>query len=427
MNEVARLGNFLIRVVNRCGKSFTTSKMGAVDFDLARLLNDAMRRARLYDFGTTDFLQPLSVLLEAYKKEAELTLTGRIAMREDILQSLVTRLHIHADRKRHPEITEAGIEAPLFVTGLPRSGTTFLHNLLAEDPGFRAPAGWEVMYPSPSPGVNTNGSDPRIARAQRRMEQLYWLAPGFRVIHPLDASLPQECIAIASSAFVSDAYPTMCRIPSYQSWLDRAELTPSYEYHRRFLQHLQGGLRNLRWLLKAPAHLFGLRSILEVYPDARIIFMRRNPLEVLPSLANLTLVLRAAFSDRHEPEEIGRQLIWHWAEGMRRAREFILQLPDHQTRCMEISYQDLTAQPLDTVAQLYRHFGFDLGKEALGKMRKYLRQRPKDQYGKHRYSLAQFGIDAGEIERAFAGMPSYCTGVVDCEKDTTLCRIAGKQ
>ncbi|MFQ6006376.1 MAG: sulfotransferase [Woeseia sp.] len=427
MNEVAPLGNLMIRAVNRCGKVLATSRMGAVNFDLVRLLDDATRRSGFDDFGTTDFLLPLSVLLDAYTHESELTLTGRIAMREDILQSLMTRLHIHSDRTRYSGIAEAGIDAPIFITGLPRSGTTFLHNLLAEDAGFRTPAGWEVMYPSPPPGARANGSDPRIARAQRRMQQLYWLAPGFRVIHPLNAELPQECIAIASSAFVSDAYPTMCHVPSYQSWLDQADLTPSYEYHRRFLQHLQGGQRNLRWLLKAPAHLFGLRSILEVYPDARIIFMHRDPLEVLPSLANLTLVLRAAFSDRHEPEEIGRELISHWAQGMRRARELVLQLPDRQTRCMEISYQDLTGQPVDTIARLYRHFGLELDKETLSRMRKYLVDRPKDQFGKHRYSLAQFGLDAGEIERAFEGMHNYCTGLADRDEDIATCRVAGKQ
>jgi len=217
------------------------SRLRAVDFDRERLLDDAVKRAGLDDFGPPEFLQPLRVLLDAYRNEADLTLIGRIAMREDILQSLLTRLHLQADRKRYPAIAEVGIPAPVFITGLPRSGTTFLHNLLAQDPGFRAPAGWEVMYPSPPPAVVAAAMDRRPARAQRRMQKLYWLAPDFRVIHPLDASLPQECIAITASAFLSDAYPTMCHVPGYQQWLDRASLVPAYEYHRLFLQQLQGG------------------------------------------------------------------------------------------------------------------------------------------------------------------------------------------
>ncbi len=409
MNNAAGFGYSLIRAVNRYGSFLATSRLKAVDFDLGRLLNEATERAGLDDFGGMDFIHPLCVLLDAYNREAELTLIGRMAMREDVLQSLLTRLHIQADRKRYPGIADAGIDAPLFITGLPRSGTTFLHNLLTADPGLRAPAGWEVMFPSPPPGARPNGSEPRIPRAQRRMQQLYWLAPGFRAIHALDAALPQECIAITSSAFVSDAYPTMCHIPSYQRWLDDADLVTSYQYHRRFLQQLQDGHKHLRWLLKAPAHLFGLRAIFEVYPDARIVFTHRDPLEVLPSLANLTLVLRGAFSDCHEPEEIGREVTGHWAKGMRRAREVVEQLPDRHSRCIDIAYEDLTSRPLETVERLYQHFDLELSSEALGRMQKYLGQRPQDQFGKHRYSLAQFALDAGEIERAFDGLHGYCS------------------
>lgn len=382
--------------------------MRTVDFDLGRLLNDASRRFGSDDFGTMDFLQPLGTLLDAFNNEAELTLIGRMAMREEILQSLLIRLRIQADRKRDPEIAAAGIVAPLFITGIPRSGTTFLHNLLAEDPRFRAPAAWEVMYPSPSPGARPSSSDRRIARAQRRMEQLYWLAPEFKVIHPLDAALPQECIAITSSSFVSDSFPTMCHIPSYQRWLDNAQLLSSYQYHRCFLQHLQGGHKDLRWLLKAPAHLFGLRALLDVYPDARLVFTHRDPLEALPSLASLTLALRGAFSDRLEPEQIGHEIIDHWATGMQKARDVVLQLPDRQARCIDISYDDLTGRPLEAVERLYDHFDLALSREARSRMQNYLRQRPKGRFGPHLYSLAEFAIDAKQVEQAFAGLQGYC-------------------
>ncbi len=408
MNRPVSFINSLLRLVNRYARFLTSSGLRAVDLNPDHLLEDAARRAALDDFGDTDFMEPLRVLLDAYENEAELTLIGRIAMREDALQSLLTRLWIQDERNRHPKISDAGIRAPVFITGLPRTGTTFLHNLLAEDPGFRAPLGWEVMYPRPLPGTRADRPDPRIARAQRRMEQLYWLSPEFRVIHPLDASSPQECIAITGSAFASDVYPTMCHVPGYQYWLDRADLVPSFRYHRRFLQQLQGGQQGLRWLLKAPAHLFALDAIVNVYPDARFIFTHRDPLEVLPSLANLTLVLRGAFSDRHRPAEIGRELIGHWAQGMRRARESIGRLPDRPQRCMDITYEQLTGHPLDTVRRIYRHFDMELGDEAQNRMRTYLDQRPKDRFGRHRYSLEQFAFDAKDIERAFDGLHRYC-------------------
>lgn len=408
MRRGTAIGSLPVRVVNACGQFLITSRLRFVDFDLGRLLNEACRRTALDDFGSMDFVSPLSMLLAAYDGEAQLTLVGRMAMREDILQSLMTRLYIEADRRRYPEIGDADITAPLIITGLPRSGTTFLHNLLAADQEWRAPAGWEVMYPSPPPGRGPNFQDPRIARAQKRMQQLYWLAPEFKVIHPLDATMPQECIAITSSAFVSDTYPTMCHIPSYQRWLDRADLTPSYQYHRRFLQQLQGGHEHLRWLLKAPAHLFGLDAIRSIYPDARIVFMHRDPVEVMPSLANLTLVLRSAFSDRHEPGNIGNELIDYWAKGMRRARSEILQWPDRHTRCIDIAYEALTSRPLDTVRRIYEHFDIELDGQALDGMQSYLQRRPKNQFGRHRYSLRQFSLDRDRVERAFEGLRGYC-------------------
>ena len=135
-----RLGHSVIRMVNRGGGFLRNSHMRAVDFDIDRLMQDAVTRAGSEDFGSTDFIEPLRVLLDAYQREADLTLIGRIAMREDVLQSLVTRLQIHADRRRYPELAAAEVRAPVFIMGLPRSGTTFLHNLLSQDPAFRAPA-----------------------------------------------------------------------------------------------------------------------------------------------------------------------------------------------------------------------------------------------------------------------------------------------
>ncbi len=402
-----RLGHSVIRTVNRGGGFLRNSHMRAVDFDIDRLLQDAVDRAGADDFGATDFMEPLRVLLDTYEQEADLTLIGRIAMREDALQSLVTRLQIHADRRQYPELADADIRAPVFIMGLPRSGTTFLHNLLSQDPAFRAPAGWEVMYPSPPPGQRA-GNDPRIRRAQRRMQQLYWLAPEFRVIHPLEALEPQECIAITASAFASDVYPTMCDIPSYQHWLDHANLVPSYRYHRMFLQQLQAGEHGLRWLLKAPAHLFALDALFEVYPDARIVFTHRDPVQVLPSLSNLTLVLRSAFSDRHDPAAIGREISGHWAEGIRRAQAVLRAAPDRAAACTEVDYDELVADPLGMVARLYRHFGRELSDAALDRMRRYLRERPKDRFGRHRYSLEQFDLDIGEIRRDYCGLDRYC-------------------
>jgi len=327
----------LLRAVNRYGPSVGSGRLHAASFDLDGILDEARQRTHLDDFGDDEFLGPLRFLLDAYEQEAELTFIGRMSMREDAVSMLVARLHICADRQRFPEIADADLQEPLFITGLPRSGTTFLHTLLAADPRWRAPAGWEVMYPSPPPGARADPADRRCLRADRRMKKLYWLTPGFAAIHELDAQLPQECIAITGATFISDMFPTMCHVPSYQRWLDKADQVPAYRYHRRFLQHLQGGAGGLHWLLKAPAHLFGLRALLEVYPDARIVFLHREPREVLPSLANLTQVLRGAFSDRHAPAATGAELRDHWSRGVREARAVIGSLRGGQERFADLA------------------------------------------------------------------------------------------
>lgn len=399
-----------IRAINRHGGWIAGSRLKHVDFDLGRLLRESMDRTGHQDFGPSDYVQPLGLLLDTLHNEAHLTVIGRIAMRQEILHLLQTRLYIYAGRTASPNIAAAGIRQPFFITGLPRSGTTLLHNLLAQDPRFRAPAAWEVMYPAAESAAATGHADPRIARAQRRMRQLYWLAPEFRVIHPLEAALPQECIAIMSSAFVSDAFHTMCRLPSYQHWFTHKDLRAAYEYHRCFLQHLQQGEDRTQWLLKAPAHLFGLRAILDIHPDARIVFTRRDPHHALPSVANLTQVLRGAFSDHRDAVEIGREVTAYWSEGLLRAREVIRQLPDSKERCLELDYDVLVNQPLAAVERLYRHFGLTLRDVVLERMRTYLQRHPKDKFGKHRYSLARFGLDRKEIEKRFGSLQNYLSG-----------------
>lgn len=392
----------LVRAVNRGGRWLANSRLRVLDFSMDRLMAEAAERAGADDFGTEDFVSPLSLLLDSLAQEARLNLIGRLAMRQEILQSLVTRLQIEADRKRHPALARAGIESPIFIIGLPRSGTTLLHNLLAEDTALRAPAGWEVMFPSPPVGCGMKGADRRIARAQRRMEWLHWLAPEFDVIHPLQSVLPQECIAITSYAFTSDVFPTLCHVPSYQRWLESADLAPSYRYHRRFLQHLQAGSKGLCWVLKAPAHLFAIPAIRAVYPDARFVHLHRDPLQVLPSVANLTLVLRGAFSDHRDPAAIGREVTRRWSLGISQALDALNALPDRDTRCCDMSYQELASRPLAAVERLYRHFGLGLSEPARQRMAAYLRRYPQNKQARHRYSLRQFGLDSKEIGDLFS-------------------------
>ena len=236
-----------------------------------------------------------------------------MAVRHDVLQLLKNRLRITHARRNFREIADRQIERPLFITGLPRTGTTLLHNLLAQDPANRAPLTWEAMFPSAADGSATE----RIRKARADIQWLHRLAPGFRAIHAVDAELPQECVALMSHAFLSDQFDIMYRIPGYVGWLEAQDLRPAYEWHRRILQHLQDDSTR-HWVLKAPAHLQSLDALLECYPDARVVQTHREPTKVLASVASLTTLLRSVFSDHIDRAEIGRELAAYWAAVLER-------------------------------------------------------------------------------------------------------------
>ena len=367
--------------------------------DATRMLATAIRRTGLRDFGDPLFREPLERLLRSLEREANLNLVGRIAAREDLTGMLVNRLLLERDRARHPGIAHEDIHRPLVITGLPRSGSTFLHGLLAQDPASRIPLHWELRFPSPPPERSTRDTDPRISRAARHIRWFHRLAPEFRKIHPVGARLPEECVVILSHAFLSFEFSSNWFVPTYQSWLEEQDLEPAYRYHRRFLQQLQWRCPGERWLLKAPPHLPGLRALFAVYPDADVIVTHRDPLEVVPSIASLHVVLRRTFSRAVDPLAVGPEVSRMLADDIRRgfaARDAGCAPPE---RFLDVWYTQLMSDPLAVVRRIYRHFDLALTGEAERRMRDYLAANPKDRHGPHVYSLAQFGLDA-DVERA---------------------------
>ncbi len=367
-----------------------------VRLDPQNLSDAARRRTRLEDFGDSTFRAPLARLVEGLNHEAGLTLLGRIAARKDMGRLLASRLRMVEDRRSHPEIAAEEINRPIVITGLPRTGTTILHAILSQDPRNRVPLTWETMYPSPPPRTLTYNSDRRIQITRRQLGWLHRLAPDFRRIHPVDAQLPQECLVLQSLTFESYQFETMYDVPSYHSWLEAEDLRHSYEGHRFFLQNLQWRCRSERWVLKAPAHLFGLPALFATYPDAGVVMTHRAPLEVVGSLASLTAVLRGAFSETVNPKRVGPEMTVRWQRGMTKA------LADRDAGCapsnqfFDVDYRELVRDPIGIVHGMYRHFGIDWCSEAEARMRAFLARNPKDKHGKHIYTLEQFGLDADE-------------------------------
>ncbi len=374
--------------------------LGSAPLNAAELIATAQRRAGLDDFGQGDFFEPLTRLLESCHRDAELNLMGKIALRTDTLHCLRNRLLLQRDRRIHPEIANEQIQAPLFIVGLPRTGTTILHTLLMADPQHRAPLTWEVMEPFP---LGDEQKQSRVRRAARSLACLRWLAPAFPRLHAVGAELPQECVSVMSLSFMSDQFDTMYNIPSYRAWFLRQDLAPAYEWHRRFLQHLQFGGRKARWILKAPAHMFALPNLLSVYPDARFVQTHRAPLDAITSVSSLITILRRIFSDSVDPVEIGREAMRYWAETL---ENFLSErdrlAPD---RVCDLPYCDLKRDPIEAVRGVYTHFGWSLSSEVEARMRHVLATQPPGQVGCHRYEPSQFGLEAAEMARLFA---TYC-------------------
>jgi hypothetical protein len=360
------------------------------------LLASARRRTGSHEFGDIDFLDPLRRLLTACHEEAALSLVGRIATRWDVVRFLGNLLRLHDEEQRAPAILLERIERPIFITGLPRSGTTFLHRLLLEDPTNRAPRVWQTIAPYPP----RHGPDGRLRRVSRQLRAFERLAPEFRALHPLEADSPQECSEITAHAFRSLRFDTTYRIPSYRRWLDQAGHLPAYRMHRRFLQHLQHQAPGGRWVLKCPDHLFALDALRAVYPDARLVFVHRDPVQVLLSVAKLTEVLRRPFTRRLDPREIGRQESARWLEGTRRmvavGDQAGLAEPVHH-----VHHAALTGDPVGTVAGMYRHFGLPLEAGVADAIARLASSLPNGGYGPRNYRFEDHGLNADAEREKF--------------------------
>lgn len=359
--------------------------------DLDGLIGTARRRTGLTEFGDASFVAPLGRLLKSCSDEAALGLVGRNATRWDVVRFLSNLLLLHDAATRSPGIGAQAIRQPIFITGLPRSGTTFLHRLMMTDPANRAPAVWETIYPSPFAG----SAERRIAKVARQLKAFEWLAPDFRALHPLDATSPQECSEITAHVFRSLRFDTNYHVPSYRAWLDADVFRnlPAYRFHKRFLQHLQhldGAER--RWVLKCPEHLFALPAIRAVYPDARLVFVHRDPVKVLLSQARLTEVLRRPFTRRLDPRSLGPDESRRWLDGTRRMMDVgdDAGLPDP---VCHVHHMDLISDPVSTVDSLYRHFGMTPSPQTVAAIERYVATRPKGGYGEHRYHFEDHGLD----------------------------------
>ncbi len=385
--------------LNALGENLACGGRSLVSLDADEILDAATTATGLSDFGDPWFREPLNVFTRALEDEARLTLTGRLVARSEIQRLLESRLRLEDHISRHPSIERDAVPAPLVITGLGRSGTTFLHELLACDPGTRVPRLWEMMYPVPPPQAATYESDPRIAAAHREISIMDEIVPAFPSMQEVAGHLPNECIFLVAHQFATDKWIGEYDVPGYLGWLGSNDLVPAYRYHRRILQVLQSHHRADHWTLKAPSYLHLLPTLLEVYPDARIVVTHRDPLRVLGSLTNLMASLRWMRSDHVDHAGIVATMAFGFAyqmENLSRMRDEGL-LPED--RILDVRYVDLVSDPVATVRRIYAHFEIEFSTAFEAGLGRMLASRPRERRALHEYSFSDTGLDLAE-ERA---------------------------
>ena len=363
--------------------------------DASGLSEAALRRSGRTAYSDMSFFEPLEKLLSAYENEAALNLFGRFAARFDISRCLTNLAHLDAAEEADPSITRRPITAPLFITGLPRSSTTFLHTLLAQDPANAVPLCWQLIYPFP-PRRQWFGADRRrdIVEAQFRIFKL--LSPGVSDLHPLSADSPQECTDITAQVFQSLRFDTTHHIPSYQNWFDRQPQDNAFRFHRRFLQNLDVQAPGRSWVLKSPDHIFCLDAIGKTYPDARIVFLHRDPLSVVASCAKLTEVLRKPFTRKVDPLVVGKNVADRLVASAER-----MAAADGAENILHLYFREVIGDPMAAVTKVYAHCGRELSPAAKLKMLSWLAARPRSKSRRH-YDLAEFGLDVGDLRQRFS-------------------------
>ena len=365
-----------------------------VRLDGDELRAEAVRSTGLADFGGDDWCVPFELLLGALERESELHLLGRLLARTELLRTLRNRLRLSELWRRRPEILRAPIEAPVFIVGSPRSGTSILHELLAVDPATRAPAMWEMNHPVEA----ATGED--VSQIADHVVQLWHdLQPEYETMHANSGHLPNECIFITMHAFVSDHWGGNHVVPSYDAHLARSDHRPAYRYHADFLRTLQSRGGSRRWLLKAPSHLSQLAALFDVYPDARIVRTHRDPLRTLPSTLSLLGTLKWMRCRRVDLSKAAPALAAGYAFMFRREIDARASgaLPDE--RFVDVQYEALVRDPVGTVAQVYERLGWPLPDAVQRGVADYVARKPRGSRGAHRYSLESVGLDAA-TERA---------------------------
>ncbi len=372
--------------------------MAEPSFSEKEIVEEACRATGLSDFGDPAHREGLRVLLETYEKSAGFNEKGRKRFHRRLVQLLATRLRVEDAFRRHPEIRDREIRRPLYLTGLPRTGTSALFNLLGADPAARPLLLWEGTFPDPIE-LEPGQTDPRYEAVKAYYERMNRENPDFTKIHYASADTPEECVLLLAHTFCDVQMGIEVLMEPYASWFQRQDLRPSYRYYRDLLKMLDWQRPGERWLLKSPAHLWALDVLVELFPDVCIVLTHRNP---LASMASMCSMISMLMNDRTniEATEIGPQVLEYYARSLERglaARD-----AGDPARYLDVDYRQFVSDPLAVARQIYDHFELPMPDETERALRAHVEAHPQGKHGAHEYDLAQYGLTPDHVRERLA-------------------------
>lgn len=364
------------------------------EFKVAPLLQAAREATGLEDFGDPRFEEGLGVLCEMLATGAGLGESGRRTNWKRLLRLLATRLRVEAAFGAHPEIREREIRRPMFLTGLPRTGTSATFNLLGMDPATRPLLLWEGTFPEPLDGLEEGVEDPRHAAMKETFAKLRERNPDFTRIHFTDADTPEECVIPMAITFENVHQGIEALVEPYASFFRDLDLAPQYRYYRDLLKMIDWQRPGDRWLLKSPAHLWAMDVIVETFPDCCIILTHRDPVEAIASYCSMmeSLLKSQGFSAQ---ADLGERVLDFCATSLERG--YAVRDRSDPSRFIDIRFADFVSDSMAVMDQIYEHFELTLEPAGRSAMEAHLAENPRGKHGSHDYDLERYGLNQGRI------------------------------
>ena len=384
-----------LKVIGVAAKLMNVLELSPTRLDEDSVCKAAVKATGLSDFGDPYFREGLQELLRSCQQDADLHPIGRMVARDMVTTFLIQRLKLVEARNQEPEIFSQPLIAPLIVTGMARSGTTFLHNLLASDPAHRAIPQWELMRPFPERDADPNQPDPRIAKMESALKFRQPMLPGLDSKHALRADAPEECIIPLGITFNSLLFPTLFPVKGYMQWyLENADSSPKYLEYKWILQVFQAGEPGQRLTMKAPAHMGSLDSLMEQIPNALIIQLHRDPATCVSSACSLVTTYHQSVSNNVDIALMVDLVLQLYETWLKRNLAFRKRYPD--VIC-DVYYPSFVSDPVGTVRQIYSHFDLPWTESAAASLRATIERNPKNKHGAHHYAAADFGLTEAAI------------------------------